>query len=211
MRKCGRFYRILRVGGHPWGSCSPFPVLPRGDLCQCGRPRSAHPSVAVEDAFGAAVVTVWDSDLHTTEKPTDAYGDLDFLGAGRKTSNVRPACLGRAGVGERGCMHQGLPKSESGVPQLNAVSPFAHPCLPLSLNLSPSTPVFSKSVTLSLGLCLFPLGYCPPTLLYLDLCSLHLCPFLCLCPFSLGVCPRLRLCPFPRVPSSCVSTVPPAV
>ena len=37
--------------------------------------------MAVEDAFGAAVVTVWDSDLHTTEKPTDAFGDLDFLGA----------------------------------------------------------------------------------------------------------------------------------
>uniref|UniRef100_I3N7G7 Transient receptor potential cation channel subfamily M member 4 n=1 Tax=Ictidomys tridecemlineatus TaxID=43179 RepID=I3N7G7_ICTTR len=58
-----------------------------GTLCQCGRPRSAHPSVAVEDAFGAAVVTVWDSDVHTTEKPTDAYGDLDFQGAGRRTSN----------------------------------------------------------------------------------------------------------------------------
>lgn len=70
---------------------------PRGTLCQCGRPRSAHPSVAVEDAFGAAVVTVWDSDVHTTEKPTDAYGDLDFVGAGRRTSNVRPACLGGAG------------------------------------------------------------------------------------------------------------------
>uniref|UniRef100_G3TPJ1 Transient receptor potential cation channel subfamily M member 4 n=1 Tax=Loxodonta africana TaxID=9785 RepID=G3TPJ1_LOXAF len=56
-------------------------------LCQCGRPRSAHLSVAVEDAFGAAVVTVWDSDVHTTEKPTDAYGDLDFLGSGRKASN----------------------------------------------------------------------------------------------------------------------------
>lgn len=53
--------------------------------------------MAVEDAFGAAVVTVWDSDLHTTEKPTDAYGDLDFMGAGRKTSNVRPAR--RAGPG----------------------------------------------------------------------------------------------------------------
>nr|XP_019597072.1 PREDICTED: transient receptor potential cation channel subfamily M member 4 isoform X2 [Rhinolophus sinicus] len=60
---------------------------PGGTLCQCGRPRSAHLSVAVEDAFGAAVVTVWDSDLHTTEKPTDAFGDLDFLGAGRKASN----------------------------------------------------------------------------------------------------------------------------
>lgn len=57
--------------------------------------------MAVEDAFGAAVVTVWDSDLHTTEKPTDAYGDLDFLGAGRKASNVRLACLGGAGVRER--------------------------------------------------------------------------------------------------------------
>nr|KAF6412089.1 transient receptor potential cation channel subfamily M member 4 [Rousettus aegyptiacus] len=58
-----------------------------GTLCQCGHLRSAHPSVAVEDAFGAAVVTVWDSDLHTTEKPTDAFGDLDFLGSGRKASN----------------------------------------------------------------------------------------------------------------------------
>ncbi|KAM4825486.1 transient receptor potential cation channel subfamily M member 4 isoform 2-T2 [Thomomys bottae] len=58
-----------------------------GSLCQCGRPRSAHPSVAVEDAFGAAVVTAWDGDVHTTEKPTDAYGDLDFSGSGRRPSN----------------------------------------------------------------------------------------------------------------------------
>ncbi|XP_050628337.1 transient receptor potential cation channel subfamily M member 4 isoform X3 [Macaca thibetana thibetana] len=60
---------------------------PGGTLCQCGRPRTAHPAVAMEDAFGAAVVTVWDSDAHTTEKPTDAYGELDFMGAGRKHSN----------------------------------------------------------------------------------------------------------------------------
>ncbi|XP_006898797.1 PREDICTED: transient receptor potential cation channel subfamily M member 4 [Elephantulus edwardii] len=60
---------------------------PGGTLCQCGHPRNVHPSVAVEDAFGAAVVTVWDGDAHTTEKPTDAYGDLDFLGSGRKVSN----------------------------------------------------------------------------------------------------------------------------
>lgn len=60
------------------------------------------------------MVTVWDSDLHTTEKPTDAYGDLDFLGAGRKPSNVRPACLGRVGVREGDCMPQGLPESVLG-------------------------------------------------------------------------------------------------
>uniref|UniRef100_A0A8C0DHN6 Transient receptor potential cation channel subfamily M member 4 n=1 Tax=Balaenoptera musculus TaxID=9771 RepID=A0A8C0DHN6_BALMU len=71
-------------------TCTTFIVDPTdagGTLCQCGQPRCAHPSVAVEDAFGAAVVTVWDSDLHTTEKPTDAFGDLDFLGASRKASN----------------------------------------------------------------------------------------------------------------------------
>lgn len=79
---------------------------PRGTLCQCGHPRGAHPSVAVEDAFGAAVVTIWDSDLHTTEKPTDAFGDLDFLGAGRKISNVRPACLDKAGGGQWDCVPQ---------------------------------------------------------------------------------------------------------
>ncbi|XP_044523039.1 transient receptor potential cation channel subfamily M member 4 [Gracilinanus agilis] len=56
---------------------------PGGSRCQCGRPRGSHPAVAVEDAFGAAVVTVWDAAIHTTEKPTDAYGDLDFHGAGR--------------------------------------------------------------------------------------------------------------------------------
>ncbi|KAM9046844.1 transient receptor potential cation channel subfamily M member 4 isoform 1-T1 [Megaptera novaeangliae] len=71
-------------------TCTTFIVDPTdagGTLCQCGQPRCAHPSVAVEDAFGAAVVTIWDSDLHTTEKPTDAFGDLDFLGAGRKASS----------------------------------------------------------------------------------------------------------------------------
>ncbi|XP_028333320.1 transient receptor potential cation channel subfamily M member 4 isoform X2 [Physeter macrocephalus] len=71
-------------------TCTTFIVDPTdagGTLCQCGQPRCAHPSVAVEDAFGAAMVTVWDSDLHTTEKPTDAFGDLDFLGVGHKASN----------------------------------------------------------------------------------------------------------------------------
>ncbi|XP_012498692.1 PREDICTED: transient receptor potential cation channel subfamily M member 4 [Propithecus coquereli] len=71
-------------------TCTTFIVDPTdtgGTFCQCGRPRSAHPSVAVEDAFGAAVVTVWDGDAHTTEKPTDAYGEVNFTGANHKPSN----------------------------------------------------------------------------------------------------------------------------
>lgn len=183
--------------GHPWGSCSPYPSPPRGTLCQCGHLRSAHPSVAVEDAFGAAVVTVWDSDLHTTEKPTDAFGDLDFLGSGRKASNVRPACLGKAGVGQWDCMSQGLSQLGSGgAPAEQCVSPFAHPCLYLSLgfcvlrsgSLFPS-PWFSGSLSLPPGSLSSPLGVSVP--------------------FSLAPCPCL--CPGLRVPSSCVSTVPPAL
>ncbi|KAG8521402.1 Transient receptor potential cation channel subfamily M member 4 [Galemys pyrenaicus] len=71
-------------------TCTAFIVDPTdegGTLCQCGHPRSTHLAVAVEDAFGAAVVTQWDSDQHTTEKPTDAYGDVDFMGTSRKPSN----------------------------------------------------------------------------------------------------------------------------
>ncbi|KAH0626690.1 hypothetical protein JD844_001797 [Phrynosoma platyrhinos] len=55
-------------------------------LCQCGSPRSNHGSVATEDAFGAAIVSKWDSAQHTTEGPTDAYGEVEFVGAGRRPS-----------------------------------------------------------------------------------------------------------------------------
>uniref|UniRef100_A0A8C8RS37 Transient receptor potential cation channel subfamily M member 4 n=1 Tax=Pelusios castaneus TaxID=367368 RepID=A0A8C8RS37_9SAUR len=54
--------------------------------CQCGSPRVDHVSVAVEDAFGTAIVSKWDSAQHTTEGPTDAYGELEFVGAGGKPS-----------------------------------------------------------------------------------------------------------------------------
>ncbi|XP_061445748.1 transient receptor potential cation channel subfamily M member 4 isoform X2 [Rhineura floridana] len=55
-------------------------------LCQCGSPRSKHVSVATEDAFGAAIVSKWDSAQHTTEGPTDAYGEVEFVGTGRRPS-----------------------------------------------------------------------------------------------------------------------------
>nr|XP_016850186.1 PREDICTED: transient receptor potential cation channel subfamily M member 4-like [Anolis carolinensis] len=55
-------------------------------LCQCGSLRSNHGSVATEDAFGAAIVSKWDSAQHTTEGPTDAYGEVEFVGAGRRPS-----------------------------------------------------------------------------------------------------------------------------
>ncbi|XP_053120633.1 transient receptor potential cation channel subfamily M member 4 [Hemicordylus capensis] len=55
-------------------------------LCQCGSPRNNHVSVATEDAFGAAIVSKWQSAQHTTERPTDAYGEVEFVGAGRRPS-----------------------------------------------------------------------------------------------------------------------------
>nr|XP_021524273.1 transient receptor potential cation channel subfamily M member 4 [Aotus nancymaae] len=128
---------------------------PGGTLCQCGRPRTAHPAVATEDAFGAAVVTVWDSDVHTTEKPTDAYGELDFLGATRRHSHVRQACLW-AWVLE-GCMLRA--QSGAGTPEH---CPSAHPvfalCVPstqpvFSPTRSPSSRSLCLCVSVSLCLC----------------------------------------------------------
>ncbi|KAM8927781.1 transient receptor potential cation channel subfamily M member 4 [Pelodytes ibericus] len=55
-------------------------------LCQCGNPRQNHVSVAMEDNFGAAIVSKWNSAEHTTEEATDAYGDVEFVGAGKKHS-----------------------------------------------------------------------------------------------------------------------------
>nr|XP_020463822.1 transient receptor potential cation channel subfamily M member 5-like [Monopterus albus] len=57
-----------------------------GTLCQCGGVREGHISVATEDNFGTAVVTKWDSKHHTSEYPTDAFGKVEFAGAGRKQS-----------------------------------------------------------------------------------------------------------------------------
>lgn len=59
------------------------------EMCQCGLAKQDHVSVAMEDNFGAAIVSTWDSAEHTTEEPTDAYGDIEFVGAGKKHSKVR--------------------------------------------------------------------------------------------------------------------------
>uniref|UniRef100_A0A3B3VAQ0 TRPM SLOG domain-containing protein n=1 Tax=Poecilia latipinna TaxID=48699 RepID=A0A3B3VAQ0_9TELE len=50
-----------------------------GGLCQCGGVRELHDSVATGDNFGAAIVTQWDSQQHSSEYPTDAFGELDGL------------------------------------------------------------------------------------------------------------------------------------
>ncbi|XP_067830631.1 transient receptor potential cation channel subfamily M member 4-like isoform X2 [Heptranchias perlo] len=53
-------------------------------LCQCGYPKACHISVATEDNFGAAIVSRWNTAEHTTEEPTDAFGDVEFFGKGRR-------------------------------------------------------------------------------------------------------------------------------
>ncbi|XP_043939343.1 transient receptor potential cation channel subfamily M member 4-like isoform X2 [Protopterus annectens] len=62
----------------------PDPDDKSGEQCQCGYSRSCHKSVAVEDNFGAAIITKWHTSQHTTEEPTDAFGDVEFAGAGKK-------------------------------------------------------------------------------------------------------------------------------
>uniref|UniRef100_A0A673AXR3 Transient receptor potential cation channel subfamily M member 4-like n=1 Tax=Sphaeramia orbicularis TaxID=375764 RepID=A0A673AXR3_9TELE len=76
------------------GVCA-FPgfCVSNGALCQCGGVRDMHDSIATGDFFGAAIVSQWDSRQHSSECPTDAYGQLEFAGAGRRHSHfVRLSC-----------------------------------------------------------------------------------------------------------------------
>ncbi|PWA29909.1 hypothetical protein CCH79_00018945 [Gambusia affinis] len=68
-------------------------TLSNNGLCQCGGMRELHESVATGDSFGSAVVTQWDSQQHSSEYPTDAFGELEFAGAGRRQSHfLRLSC-----------------------------------------------------------------------------------------------------------------------
>ncbi|XP_036388183.1 transient receptor potential cation channel subfamily M member 4-like [Megalops cyprinoides] len=64
-----------------------------GALCQCGGARETHASVATGDYFSAAIVSQWDSAQHSSEYPTDAFGELEFAGAGKRHSHfLRLSC-----------------------------------------------------------------------------------------------------------------------
>ncbi|XP_029582906.1 transient receptor potential cation channel subfamily M member 4 isoform X1 [Salmo trutta] len=67
--------------------------LSNGLLCQCGGVRETHCSIATGDFFGTAIVSQWDSSQHSSEYPTDAFGELEFAGAGRRHSHfLRLSC-----------------------------------------------------------------------------------------------------------------------
>ncbi|XP_068162090.1 transient receptor potential cation channel subfamily M member 4-like [Antennarius striatus] len=57
-----------------------------GALCQCGGARDAHASVALGDYFSTAIVNHWDTAQHSSEYPTDAFGELQFAGASKRHS-----------------------------------------------------------------------------------------------------------------------------
>uniref|UniRef100_A0AAQ4QY56 Transient receptor potential melastatin 4b3 n=1 Tax=Gasterosteus aculeatus aculeatus TaxID=481459 RepID=A0AAQ4QY56_GASAC len=60
--------------------------LSNGALCQCGGKRDDHGSVALGDYFSTAIVNRWDSVQHSSEYPTDAFGELQFAGASKRHS-----------------------------------------------------------------------------------------------------------------------------
>ncbi|XP_053269192.1 transient receptor potential cation channel subfamily M member 4 [Pleuronectes platessa] len=68
--------------------CSTFveDSFSNGALCQCGDKRDAHGSLALGDFFGTAIVNHWDSAQHSSEYPTDAFGELQFAGASKRHS-----------------------------------------------------------------------------------------------------------------------------
>ncbi|KAL0197737.1 hypothetical protein M9458_006277, partial [Cirrhinus mrigala] len=53
-----------------------------GALCQCGGSQDVH----ISTTSGDHVTGQWNSEQHTSEHPTDAFGHLEFAGAGRRIS-----------------------------------------------------------------------------------------------------------------------------
>ncbi|XP_028991038.1 transient receptor potential cation channel subfamily M member 4-like [Betta splendens] len=74
--------------------CTTFVEDPSdGQRCQCGRLKREHAAVALGDYFSAAIVNNWNSGQHSSEYPTDAYGELQFAGASKRHSYfVRLSC-----------------------------------------------------------------------------------------------------------------------
>ncbi|MEQ2188893.1 hypothetical protein GOODEAATRI_019642, partial [Goodea atripinnis] len=60
-----------------------------GALCQCGEKRREHCSVALGDYFSTAIVNRWVSAQHSSEYPTDAFGEVQFSGASKRHSYER--------------------------------------------------------------------------------------------------------------------------
>lgn len=65
-----------------------------GALCQCGGARDTHASVALGDYFSTAIVNHWDTAQHSSEYPTDAFGELQFAGASKRHSYVGDLSIG---------------------------------------------------------------------------------------------------------------------
>ncbi|XP_031595231.2 transient receptor potential cation channel subfamily M member 4-like [Oreochromis aureus] len=61
--------------------------LSNGALCQCGAARDDHASVAVGDYFSTAMLKHWESAEHSSEQPTDAFGEVQFVGASKRHSH----------------------------------------------------------------------------------------------------------------------------
>uniref|UniRef100_A0A3B4GCR6 Transient receptor potential cation channel subfamily M member 5-like n=1 Tax=Pundamilia nyererei TaxID=303518 RepID=A0A3B4GCR6_9CICH len=57
------------------------------EFCQCGAARDDHASVAVGDYFSTAILKHWESAEHSSEQPTDAFGEVQFAGASKRHSH----------------------------------------------------------------------------------------------------------------------------
>uniref|UniRef100_A0A3P9HQ68 Transient receptor potential cation channel subfamily M member 4 n=1 Tax=Oryzias latipes TaxID=8090 RepID=A0A3P9HQ68_ORYLA len=64
-----------------------------GRVCQCGSTLEGHDPVAAANVSGAADALQWDSLQHSSEQPTDAFGEVEFPGAGcRHSLFLRLSC-----------------------------------------------------------------------------------------------------------------------
>lgn len=63
-------------------------MLYSDSICYCGYTRSKHTTLAIVNSQGEQVDRGWKVNVDTETQPTDAFGDIEFLGLGQKIGKV---------------------------------------------------------------------------------------------------------------------------
>ena len=114
-------------------------------MCQCNRPRSKH-SLKAQRAY-ASEQRVWRNQIHTEALPTDAYGEIEFVGYGQRLGKVPyNLCFTSTPLGDHPCCADTLLDSH-----LSSTNTIGQPFPLYEHSVGQPSPLLEHSVSTLLG------------------------------------------------------------